>query len=160
MLSPRIVEFEGVRLAALDGKTSLAMDVTASLWQQFSVITRKFPGSFAAERYSVSAYGPGFFTNFDPQRSFRKWAAAPVTQGKLPTSMLQWLDIPPGLYAVFQYRGKASDGADFFRSIFTDWLPQSGYQLDLRPHFEILPPGYAPDDPSAVEDVYIPVICD
>lgn len=160
MLSPRIVEFKGIRLAALEGETSLAMDMTAAIWKEFSMIARRFPACFAAGRYSVSAYGPGFFTDFDPRRSFRKWAGAPVTQGELPTAMLKWLDIPPGLYAVFEYQGKASDGAAFFQAIFTGWLPGSGYQLHHRPHFEILPPGYDPNDPASTEYVYIPVICE
>lgn len=44
-----------------------------------------------------------------------------------------------------------------FRYIFGTWLPASGYVLDDRPHFEVLGPGYRPDDPEAEEDIFIPI---
>jgi AraC family transcriptional regulator len=45
----------------------------------------------------------------------------------------------------------------FFTYIFTRWLPASGYQLDNRPHFEILGDKYKNNDPESEEEIWIPV---
>lgn len=153
----KIVNFPGIRLAALEGKMSFRDDLTPTLWRAFAMIRRHFPERFSTTQYSVSLYPARFFLDFSADRSFLKWAAAPMTGDTDPPGALKWLDIPPGRYAVFEYRGAAEGGASFFEYIFKEWLPQSGFILDTRPHFEILPPDYRPDDIDATEWVYIPV---
>lgn len=42
--------------------------------------------------------------------------------------------------------------------IFNEWLPSSDrYDLYNREHFEVLPPDYDARDPSAQEEIWIPV---
>jgi AraC family transcriptional regulator len=67
------------------------------------------------------------------------------------------LEIPEGLYAVFHYKGDQKNAADFFRKIYTEWLPNSGYVLDHRPQFEILGGKYKTNDPNSEEEIWIPV---
>ena len=64
--------------------------------------------------------------------------------------------MPGGLYAVFFYKGSSSD-TKIFQYIFTNWLPDSGYTLDNRPHFEILGENYKNGDPGSEEEIWIPV---
>ncbi|SMP20787.1 GyrI-like small molecule binding domain-containing protein [Muriicola jejuensis] len=64
--------------------------------------------------------------------------------------------IPPGLYALFLYKGPSSDRA-VFQYIFNTWLPGSGYELDDRPHYEILGEKYRNNDPESEEEIWIPI---
>jgi len=59
--------------------------------------------------------------------------------------------------AMFLYRGPASAFGQVIGQIFGQWLPNSGYSLDDRPHFEVLPKGYRMDDPNAEEEIWIPI---
>ena len=70
---------------------------------------------------------------------------------------MEAFELPGGLYAVFEYKGKASEATDTFEYIFYDWLPKSKYDLDDRPHFEILGEKYKTDDPESEEEIWIPV---
>lgn len=107
--------------------------------------------------YSVQIYDSiGYFMAFDPSASFEKWAAA-EWEGSVPEHM-ELLELPGGTYAVFTYTGTPDAFPPFARYIFTEWLPQSDYRLDNRPHFEVMGPGYDPADPDATEKVFVPVI--
>jgi AraC family transcriptional regulator len=56
----------------------------------------------------------------------------------------------------FYYKGSSTD-TRIFQHIFETWLPQSGYELDNRPHFEVLGEKYRNNDPESEEDIYIPI---
>lgn len=105
--------------------------------------------------YNVVIY-PNHF-DFNPHASFEKWATVPVTDTTSIPEGMETLDIPEGLYAVFIYKGINTEAASFFKQIFTEWLPASGYKLDNRPHFEILGSNYKQNDPCSEEEVWIPV---
>ncbi|MGZ3847072.1 MAG: GyrI-like domain-containing protein, partial [Flavisolibacter sp.] len=61
-----------------------------------------------------------------------------------------------GLYAVFDYQGLNTDNRIFIY-IFRDWLPNSEYELDDRPQFEVLGEKYKNNDPDSQEEIWIPV---
>jgi AraC family transcriptional regulator len=67
------------------------------------------------------------------------------------------LALPGGLYAVFLYHGAASQADQTFQYIFGTWIPNSGYSLDNRPHFEILGKKYKNEDPDSEEEIWIPI---
>jgi AraC family transcriptional regulator len=62
-----------------------------------------------------------------------------------------------GLYAVFLYKGVSAAAAEAFQYILGNWLPNSEYTLDIRPHFEILGEKYKNNDPDSEEEIWIPV---
>jgi AraC family transcriptional regulator len=70
---------------------------------------------------------------------------------------MQTIILPAGKYAVFNYKGLASHAAPFFNYIFTEWIPNSIYELDNRPHFEILGEKYSNSSPDSEEEVWIPI---
>jgi AraC family transcriptional regulator len=49
------------------------------------------------------------------------------------------------------------DFGSFMNYIFMEWLPQSNYQLDNRPHFQILGEKYKHNQPDSEEEVWIPI---
>jgi AraC family transcriptional regulator len=88
--------------------------------------------------------------------TFEKWGAAEVTSFSSMPEGMESYTLLGGKYAVFLHKGPASD-TKIFRYIFGVWLPRSKWELDDREHFELLPPGYRPDDPNAEEEVWVPL---
>jgi AraC family transcriptional regulator len=98
-----------------------------------------------------------YFKNFSPQTMFEKWATAEVSDfNTIPDGMKSFV-LAGGLYAVFHYIGDASAAGPTFQYIFGTWLPASEYELDHRPHFEILGEKYKNGDPKSEEDIWIPI---
>ena len=108
--------------------------------------------------YSVKVYDESYsFSDFDPEAEFNKWAAVAVSEESEVPDGLEVLIIPAGRCAEFIHVGPASAAPKTFGYIFDEWLPASGFELDLRPHFEILPEGYDPFSEEATERVLIPI---
>lgn len=156
-MQPRFETLPETTLAGQRQRMSLLADTTAALWQSFGQRLRARPFASSPERYSVQVYDAAYFRDFRPEATFEKWAAVAVAQAAAVPADLELLVLPAGRYAVFDYRGPASGGPALFRYIMLEWLPASGYELDDRPHFEILGPIYRPDDPAAEEQIWIPV---
>jgi AraC family transcriptional regulator len=93
----------------------------------------------------------------DPAAGFEKWATVEVDGFESVPQGMSSYTLQPGLYAVFEHNGPASDLSTVLY-IFNDWLPNSStYELDDREHFEVLPPDYDPRDLNAREQIFIPV---
>lgn len=156
MLS-RIEEFPGKLLAGKRMQMSFAGNQTFALWSSFMPHRKKISTAVGNELYSVEVYPERFFEPFDPHRPFEKWAAVAVPAADdLPDGM-ESLHVPPGRYAVFTYRGLPSQAEGFYRAIFTEWLPQSGYRLAHRPHFALMGEKYKGESPDSEEEIWIPV---
>jgi AraC family transcriptional regulator len=109
--------------------------------------------------YSVEIYNDrDLFANFNPNKEFEKWAAVRVREFDSVPDGMETLIIPEGLYAVFPYKGKASEASDTYRYIFTEWIPNSDYELDNRPHFALMGEKYKNEDPDSEEELWIPII--
>jgi AraC family transcriptional regulator len=65
--------------------------------------------------------------------------------------------LPSGLYAVFLHRGDTKEFTNAFQYILQKWLPSSEYDLDNRPHFEVLGDKYKNNDPNSEEEIWIPI---
>ena len=108
--------------------------------------------------YSLQRFDEGSkYEDFTPETEFEKWAAVEVTDIQAIPGGMESLQLKGGKYAVFLHQGPASAYRKTWQFIFEEWLPASEYELDDREHFEILKPGYRPDDPNAEEDVWIPI---
>ncbi|AGK99425.1 GyrI-like domain-containing protein [Clostridium pasteurianum] len=62
--------------------------------------------------------------------------------------------VPDGKYLVYTYEGAIKDLGDFYNNIFTKWLPDSEYEVDYRPQFELYDTRFMDNGEF---DVYIPV---
>lgn len=137
---------------------SFAENRTFQLWQSFMPRRAEIPNLLNQDLLSLQLYGPAFsFAQFDPQQPFEKWAAVEVSGFKNVPLGLETLEIPGGLYAVFRHVGAAATGPQTFSYIFGNWLPASAYQLDNRPHFEVLGSKYKNDSPDSEEEIWIPI---
>lgn len=156
-MEPRFETFTDKTLVGKRLTMSFNNNRTRDLWQSFMPYRADILANTGTDLYSVEVYKPHFFDHFDPAAEFEKWAAVQVSNiDSLPPGM-EALLIPAGLYAVFTYKGPASQGQKIYRYIFTAWLPGSGYELDDRPHFALMGPKYKHEDPSSEEEIWIPV---
>lgn len=154
------VEIELIKTKILCGvkfNTSLHLNNTFLLWQNFMQNKNKIPNILHADLFSVEIYPSHYFEVFDPTVSFEKWAASEVSNKLQVLEDFDYLTIPEGLYAKFLYKGHPQNAQASFHYIFTDWLPQSNYLLDQRPHFELMGKGYKNNQPDSEEFFYIPI---
>lgn len=125
------------------------------LWSSFMPKRKEIQNAIGSELYNIQINPEDF--DFQPNTPFVKWAAVAVTSFDFIPDDMESLEIEEGLYAVFTYKGNQSNVAAFFNSIYTEWLPSSGYQLDSRPQFEILGEKYKNNSPESEEEIWIPI---
>jgi AraC family transcriptional regulator len=153
-----ISRIETLRQKKLIGKKlkmSLTNNNTFALWQSFMPMRKQITNSLSTDLISMQVYsGLPDWTNFSQE--FDKWAAMEVSDFNHIPDGMEAFTLPDGLYAVFDYKGLHTDEG-IFRYIFGIWLPNSAYNLDDRPHFEILGEKYKNNDPGSEEEIWIPI---
>lgn len=155
-ITTRTAFLNKTRLIGKSVTLSLENNTTAALWQGFMPHLGEIKGRLNEELLSVASYPPAYFEDFDYATPFQKYAAVEVgADANLPVGLSEFI-LPPGLYVVFDYRGSSNDN-NIFQYIFAHWLPASPYELDSRPHFEVLGANYKNDDPESEEEIWIPV---
>ena len=153
---PQIRVISERKLIGIPMNMSLADNRTVLLWATFMPRRKEILNSVISELYSLQIYPKDYFLNFNPAKEFEKWAAIEVTDfASVPKGMMTF-NLQEGLYSVFNYKGLNTDHR-IFEYIFSEWIPTSGYQLDSRPHFELLGNKYRNGDPESEEEIWIPV---
>lgn len=154
--TPRIEELTNFRLIGMHQTMSLTDNRTVSLWQTFRPRLNELSNRIGTDLYSLQQYPSDYFRAFDPTRRFEKWAAVPVSSvDPIPTEMETL--VLNGTYAVFDFQGTPTEFGNAIQFILMNWLPQSTYQLDDRPHFERLGERYKHNDPKSEEEIWIPI---
>lgn len=138
-------------------RISFAKNTTRTLWQGFMQRKQEIKNCIGADLYSLEVYEPGFFSPFNPEKEFDKWACVEVTDYNLIPDKMEILVVPQGQYAVFLHKGPAGEGVKTYRYIFETWLPGSGYTLANRPHFAVMGSKYKSEDSASEEEIWIPV---
>ncbi len=157
-MTPVIKTLSPKKLVGKRISMSLTNDKTPELFKSFMPHKKEISATVNNDVFCMRVYDTSYdFKNFDPSASFEKWAAVEVTNvDGIPTEMESYL-LPAGLYAVFSYKGSSS-GSSPFQFIFGTWLPnQEEYELDNRPHFEILGEKYKNNDVNSEEEIWVPV---
>lgn len=138
---------------------SFAENKTTELWKNLMPKVKRLNSPIHINLYSIEVYNDAsFFINFNPNRTFEKWAAVEADAFMNPPDDLQILVLPTGLYAIFIHKGPAADGYKTYNYILKEWLPYSTYQLDNRPHFALMGEKYKNNDPDSEEEIWIPII--
>jgi AraC family transcriptional regulator len=157
-MQPRIELLPEKKLVGKRIRTSLSENKTADLWRSFMPYRNLIKNRCSTELFSVEIFDNSFeIETFTPDTKHEKWAAAEVSGFESLPEGMEKLVLDGGLYAVFIYRGIASNFAGTFHHIFNVWLPSSAYEPDQRPHFEIMGEKYSPTDPDSEEEIWIPV---
>lgn len=136
---------------------SFTKNKTGELWRNFMPVRRMINNNIGTELFSIEVYSDNYFDNFNPETEFDKWAAIEVTDFNAVPDEMETIIIPTGLYAVFLHKGPASKGINTYQGIFENWLPESDFALDNRPHFSVMGEKYRNEEPDSEEEIWIPV---
>lgn len=153
----RIEHLNPIKLVGKKLIQSRANERTAELWKSFMPHKHNIQNTINSDLFSLSIYDDKYFNEFNPDKEFEKWAAVEVTQFPEPTSEFEQLELEGGLYLVYLHKGDFKQYLQNWLYVFQVWLPASKYQLDNRPHFEILGEKYKNNDPESEEEVWIPI---
>nr|WP_036025972.1 GyrI-like domain-containing protein [Leptospira noguchii] len=159
MESPKIELLSQKHCVGMSFRMSLIQNKTAELWKSFMAKRESITGRVSSDLISLQVYdSPDYFTKFDPNKEFTKYALAEIIpDSPVPSSMKEFI-LSSGLYAVFIHRGTPLDFGKTIHYIFQEWLPNSGYKLEHRPHFELLGSKYKNNDPTSEEEIWIPIV--
>jgi len=157
-LNPRIEILSETVLVGKSVQMSLADNKTIEVWRDFQMNKSAITNAVGTDLYSVQVYENAlYFKEFNPQTEFTKWAAIEVAEiYNIPKGFAS-IVLPEGLYAVFRHIGLPSEFPKTMQFILEQWLPRSEYELDHRPHFELLGPNYKNNHPDSEEEVWIPI---
>ena len=155
-MQPQIKTLAQKKLVGLPLKMSLVNNLTGQLWAQFGPRIKDIQHRVSEDKISLQIYPPNYYEQFSPTTEFEKWALVEVRSFDAIPKGLQSFELQGGLYAVFDYKGSSAD-TSIFQYIFSEWLPNSNYVVDDRPHFEVLGPKYKNNDPNSEEEIWIPV---
>jgi AraC family transcriptional regulator len=136
---------------------SLAHYTIGALWGSFMPRKNEIQHRLTEDVIGLTLYSPTYFHAFNPTAEFEKWATAEVANFDHVPADMETITLPGGLYAIFHYKGSSADMSSYFQKILGVWLPNSDYQLDDRPHVEVLGAKYKNNDPSSEEELWIPV---
>ena len=153
---PRIEQLIEKKVIGIKLIMSLAENTTPELWKQFMPRRKEITNNVSNELISLQVYSPLYFSDFKPTNIFEKRAVVEVSDFNLIPKDMDAFIIPNGLYAVFEYQGSSSD-SQIFQYIFNTWLPNSDFDLDNRPHFEVLGEKYKNDSIDSEEEIWIPI---
>jgi AraC family transcriptional regulator len=157
MISPNISVSSEKKLIGMRLKMSFANYKAPQLWGSFMLRRTEIRSRVGNDYYSLALFAPDHFSKFNSDREFDRLAAMEVSDfNNIPEGMEAFV-LEKGLYAVFQHKGNGSKASETFKHIFYSWLPNSGYELDDRPHFEILGEKYKKDSPDSAEELWIPI---
>lgn len=155
-ITPRIEKLAEKKLVGHKLKMSLVNNKTAPLWGRFRAAISAIKNRVTEDKISMQIYPPSYYENFSPEHEFEKWATVEVDHFEDLPSGMEAFTLKEGLYAVFDYKGSSAD-TSIFQYIFWEWLPNSAYQIDDRPHFEVLGANYKNNDPNSEEEIWVPV---
>jgi AraC family transcriptional regulator len=155
-MTPRIETINEKKLVGKRLTMSLANPKMGELWKSFMPRLKEITPQAKHDLISLVVYAPTHFIHFKPTNEFERWATLEVTDfDNVPEGMETFI-LPSGLYAIFDYTGLSTDNS-IFQYIMGTWLPSSDYDLDDRPHFEVLGDKYKNNDPTSEEEIWIPI---
>lgn len=155
-MEPRIELLMDKKLVGHSLAMSLQDNKTFALWSSFMPKRPLIKNKVDELLYSLQVYDKGTsVTLFSPQTEFVKWAAVEVSE--FSNENFDSMVLAGGAYAVFVHKGLPAEFPRTMHAIFNDWLPDSGYELDDRPHFELLGEKYKNNHPDSEEEVWIPI---
>lgn len=154
-LNPKIVTLESKKYVGLNKVMTLREDKTFDLWNSFMPLRKTIKNSINNNLVSLQVYDstPSVISM---NKSFTKWVLVEVDDFSKIPDKLESFEFEGGMYAVFNYKGLSTDKS-IFVEIYTNWLPDSIYALDNRPHFQVMGEKYKINDSNSEEEIWVPI---
>lgn len=154
-MKPIIKTFPITKFIGMNSQFSYSDYRIGELLRKFMPRRNEIQNALGADLFNIQINPENF--DFNPQTEFVKWAVVPVSDFDFVPEGMQTLIVEEGLYAFFNLVGDAAKARETFGYIFGVWLPNSEYQLDNRPQFEILGEKYKSNSPDSEEEIWIPI---
>lgn len=119
-------------------------------WHQFAPQIGTVPGQLGGDSYGVC-------WNYQPGRGFDYLTGVEVRQGSPQPAGFQQVQLPAGRYAVFTHQGNVSTIPTALEKIWSQWLPDSGFQAAQSPSFERYTPEFNPETGSGGIEFWVPL---
>lgn len=84
-------------------------------------------------------------------------AAIPLDPGATVPDGMSTLELPVQSYLVFHHQGHIADMPSLCEAIFTDWLPESGYEISEAPFFERYTADFDPETGAGGFEFWLPI---
>jgi AraC family transcriptional regulator len=152
----KIMETQAKRLLGMHIEMSLSTPRNQELFSAF-MPRKKEISSLHTDVYSLQVYPMGYYTQFDPHKPFTKYALVEVDADTAIPDGMNEFNLDAGTYAVFDYVGDSAAFGQAMYYLLTEWMPATDYEIDDRPHFEILGAHYKRNSPDSKEQVWVPV---
>lgn len=151
-MNPKIQKLKEKKLLGMNSTMHHgSYEIIVALWRQFMPQYKGIKKIKNNEFIAVQEYID--FNDLDAV--FNIWACAEVIDfTEIPDKMTAFV-IPEGDYAIFQHKGM--DASATYQRIMTEWLPNSGYRVDERPHFQVMGDKYKQGSPDSEEHFYVPI---
>ncbi|MCK8060141.1 MULTISPECIES: AraC family transcriptional regulator [unclassified Fusibacter] len=95
--------------------------------------------------------------DLDAVNDIRYLACVEVSDGEhLPKGMTYW-EIPHTKYAVFTHIGDPALMGETYKSIYSKWLPESGYEVVHAHDFELYGKEFKPGEATSKMYIYVPI---
>ncbi len=157
-MSPEIVRIPSATFVGIHQKMSIIKNSTVDLFRAFMPRRHEVANRVDTKIIDLRVYDKDYFNSFNPKSIFTKWACVQVSRAEhLPYKMACYY-IKGGLYARFSAPENPTNPSDIFQFIFSEWLPNSKYQLDNRPHFDILNDHQKNIPSSGTQQIHIPIL--
>lgn len=158
MTTPIITNLASKKMIGKSIRMTLTENKTFKLWKGFKKESKLITNAVTTDLYSLQEYDALLnYHTFTPTTTFTKWALAEVSDFDSVPEGFKPFTLNGGLYAVFNLVGTIPQFIALNNYIFTEWLPNSEYELDHREHFELLGDKYKRNDPTSEEQVWIPI---
>jgi AraC family transcriptional regulator len=149
---PRFEDGKPLVIAGLAQRHSGTNAAIPQQWERFVPLIGKIPGQVGRAAYGV------VFDMLNRSFSFGYLSGVEVAPDRVPDE-LGHLEIPAQRYAVFSHRCRVSAIHYTMRSIFGEWLPQSGHQhaADGADFFERYGERFDPGTGTGDIEIWVPV---
>jgi len=157
-VKPEIVNFEPIYVIGMMYEGKNLNGEIGDLWQTFigrmDEIDALDKGSYGICEPLVEDVKD---LDLDNPNDFKYLAGLAVNENaKVPKGMVKWkVDHP--LYAAFTHLGDVEEMGDTYKSIYTKWLPESGYDAVYAYDFELYGKDFKPGQADSKCYIYVPV---
>lgn len=158
-LQPTFRAKEGFKIVGVERYTGVGISAIQEAWEEFGRRSREI----LHKREPIAVYGfedysRDFVMNAGEFPKFYYIAALEVDSlSDIPAGMVG-KEVPAANYATFRYQGPVAGISTFFRYIYDEWLPASGYKLDPNINGDFERPQPHGDNGEADEEIWLPVV--
>jgi AraC family transcriptional regulator len=157
-MEPEIKTIQAKKTIGFSIKTTMTNDQTVKIWQQLMPRLKEAKNAVSADLFSLQVYNGETFEEFTPNTEFTKYALVEVKNYDFVPEGFKKFEIPAADYAVFTHKGTSVDFPKTSQYIYGEWIPNSQYILDDKPHFAVMGDKYlGHENPETEEEVWVPI---